>query len=314
MTTGTTQPEHALNDDSFYSAIAAAIAAGDDDKVNELMSSGSPVNSADNAEPDGAGTNKEPEAQTSAAVPEEPDATVQEPTPTPPQEPSIDVVALMQELHRVKSEVGRVGNVQSQLAKLQRIVDEQAAVIAAIPKQPSKIDERLESLKEIDPDMAETLLALREEIASSRPEPVPPPAQEADDDGGELERVRRVHPDVDMILVGGAARPAWEQWKSTLTPQQRAYAESAHAEEFSLAYAAFKASMSQPAHRQRGAQQEQSSANAAAIEEERKRKLAGGTGTKATPIRSVADETIVDPEEMVRKLMKEIQKRDNLPH
>lgn len=319
MSTETKQDEHTLNDSNdFFSAISAAIAAGDDDKVKELMS-------ADNAGPTApaeTGTEEVVPPATDSQVPPEdgtppPDDTqlaTAQATPAAPQEPPVNVAALLQELHRVKSEMGRVGNVQSQLAKLQKVVDEQAALIAAMPKQPSKIGERLNSLKEIDPDMAETLIALRDEIAAARPvEPVVPEV-DYEEDTGELERVRRVHPDVDLILVGGAARPAWEQWKSTLSPQQRAYAESARAEEFSLAYAAFKSALSAPAQPATSQPAEPTGADAAAIEQERKRKLAGGANAKAAPIRSVADETIVDPEEMVRKLIKDIQKRDNLLH
>ena len=321
---GTPNPEQTLNDmpadaDSLFSAISAAMAAGDDDEIKRLMTTQVEPNKDDapQATPAAATsvTVEEPEGSTQEASIPDPDATgtgdggdVNAGAATAP---SAEMQALLRELNNVKASVGKVAHLQSTLAKLQKAFDEQTALLASIPKPPSKLEEKLNSLKEIDPDMADTLAALREEFAVAAPTPQ---KDDVVDEAvaSELERVRRVHPDVDYVLVGGSARPAWEQWKKGLTPDALAYAESAHAEEMILALSAFKAEMSARTQAPQPAQAVANDDANKALVEERKRKLEAATNTKPTVMKTTGSDTVVDADAMVAKYMKEVQARDHL--
>ena len=321
-TNGTTNDEQNLNampttEEGLFEAISAAMAKGDDDELSRLMAGEEPKVAAD--APD---LNVEVTTEDTPKVSAEVEAPVTDTNPPAANvEQTPDALKLIEhlkaELNNVKANVGRVSDAQSQIAKLQKVVDEQAAKIASMQSTPSKLEQRIAALKEIDPEMAETLLALKEEL-------VPPsdPAAEAanipdnSEAVSELERVRRVHPDIDYVLVGGAARAEWESWKSSLTVEQRAYAESPHAEELIIAFGAFKSAQAA----KRAASTEVNAATnaplpdagAAALVEERRRKLAASATTKNTPLKTTGTDVIVDPDAMVAKLMKEIQQRDNL--
>ena len=316
-TNGTPAPEQTLNEqndtDDLISKLTNAIASGNQDEVNKLMSA--------EASPPDEGT-PPVEVETLALTPE-PEVTpeVVPPVEAVPQNQPDEMLRLKAELHAMKSRVGRVDSVQAQLAELKKLVEQQAAVIAAQPKVPSKVEERLAALKDIDPDMAETLALLREEQTkfAAPPAQIEAPEQVVDFDvDAELSRVRRVHPDLDDILVGGKDRAEWELWKSLIPPQARALAESPHAEEYSMAVAAFKADLPQVRNMKNGVPPTVPpvtpavpAADVAAVQADRDRKLQVTPATKNPPIKNT-DQRSFNPEEEVARLFAEIQKRDNL--
>lgn len=314
-TNGTPAPEQTLNEqtdtDDLISKLTNAISSGDQDEINKLMSAEAapPAEAVLPVEVDTPAPDVE-------VAPE-----VVSPVEAVPQNQPDEMLRLKAELHAMKSRVGRVDSVQAQLAELKKLVEQQAAVIAAQPKPPSKVEERLAALKDIDPDMAETLALLREEQTKFTATPAqieaPEPVVDFDVDA-ELSRVRRVHPDVDDVLVGGKDRAEWELWKSLIPPQARALAESPYAEEYSMAIAAFKADLPQVRNIKNGTPTavvpptpEAPAADTAAVQADRERKLQGAPATRTTPIKNTEQRTF-NPEEEVARMFAEIQKRDNL--
>lgn len=314
-TPGTQVAEHTLNEqptaDELFSAMTAAITSGNAEDLDKLMTIPSEAT---------------PPAPADGEVVEPDQAVVDPPVPDPaavisppPSDKDRELEALRAELHAIKSRVGRVDAVQAQLAEVKKLVSQQAAAIAAQPKPPSKIDEKIASLREIDPEMADTLSALREEFAPPKaPDPAPVEEASYDEVEAELARVRRVHPDLDTILVGGRDRTDWEKWKSLLRPEHRALAESPHAEELAMAVSAFKndlailRSQQAPAPAQAPAPDTtQQDARAAQVAAERERKLQSTGSTRPAPIKQDTP-AILDAQEFVSKMYKEIQKRDHL--
>jgi hypothetical protein len=294
--------------------LQAALAAGDNDEVDRLMALEIPqdepqVNEpgedeqADNDNPPAT----DPETNTEQAEDEPADKAGQVPAQQQPQ-PEDDLAALKAELHAIKSQAGRMNHLQSEVAQLKKLVDQykkQAADQAAANKQPSKLEQQLEKLKDIDPEMAETISALREEFAP--PAAAQQPQEELDE---EFARVERVHPDVHDILPGGRLRPYWEQWKGMLKPEHRAMAESDRAEEFIVAVNAFKYDLAQLTQPQ-GQQQIQTtqpvpqvppSPVAEATKTARERKLNAAAPARTPPIKSSGGP--VDAEQLFSEMYK----------
>jgi len=322
MTTpnGTENAEQSLNvpenEDRFLEQLQAAVASGNQDEVDRLMALEIQEDEPQVNEPEG-----EPPAEEDAPPEETPETPTEqaEETPAPeagevPAQQQVaaedKLAALEAELHAIKSQAGRMNHLQSQVAQLKKLVDQyqkQAAEQAAANRQPSKLDKQLEKLKDIDPEMAETIEALREEF-------VPPAAQpgpQADPDD-ELARVERVHPDVHDILPGGRLRPYWEQWKSMLRPEHLAMAESDRAEDFIVAVNAFKYDLAtltqQQVQQQPNTQttqpptQEQPSPAAAATRAARERKLNAAAPTRTPPIKPSGGP--VDAEQLFSEMYK----------
>lgn len=154
---------------------------------------------------------------------------------------------------RIKSELGRVPNLQRELAELKRKLQEpqrQPAPPAPTPAAPkqNKFAEKLAQVKEIDPVLAdlleETLAAVKEEIAPLR-----------EDLGNEIKEVRNVFrdreeqeswrsekaklleaiPQADDIF----GLPLYQEWKAGLTPAMAALATSNKADDVIEAIEAF---------------------------------------------------------------------------
>lgn len=177
--------------------------------------------------------------------------------------PAIDK-ELEQELHRLRSDAGRVPFLQRRLADLERELRAQKArtpnagtdkTATSKPADLSSIEldeetqKELDELKEIDPVLARTLERMHKKAiaaANSRADHVvdtfTKSEQEAEEQRFFMEQkaeLTRMIPQHEAVF----AMPEWRQWKDTLTPGQRALAESAYASEVGQAIYAFAADM-----------------------------------------------------------------------
>lgn len=171
---------------------------------------------------------------------------------------------LEQELHRLRSDAGRVPFMQRRLAELER---ELRATKARTPTATStggktstatdiesvtlseESQKRIKAVRDVDPLVAEALeYSMKEAIlaANSRSDHVvdtfTQAEQEAEDQRFFMEQkaeLARMIPQHETIF----AMPEWRQWKETLTPGQRALAESGYASEVGQAIYAFAAEM-----------------------------------------------------------------------
>lgn len=341
----TKNDEQGLNDpknnEELFDAINKAVSEGNDKEVTRLFEVGETLGGSETP-PDA--TTEVPKEQVDAA----PAATTTDDTPsddpskdssetsaTPEAAPNAasananetpDMQALLAEINRLKSAAGRVDYLQARLTQLEREEKKRAKQQAEKPAEtpapvPRKSDEKLQKLKEIDPDMAETLEALREELrqeAEAKYAQAAPKQESADDTGVDLNeeilRLTRVHPDTDQILFG-PGRPLWDQWKSSLTPEQRAWAESDRAEEVAAAMTAFKQAVSAT----QAAKPTEAVTTKVTTEEEakvadstaqaRERKLRGSAGSNNPTIKN---QGAPDVDKMFSEMYTEIQKKDGL--
>lgn len=321
------------NNEELFAEISKAVSEGNTDEVNRLFEVGETLSSSDTT-PDAEDGGEEAADNTAADTAPTPEATESSKTSATPEaapnaasakatdEP--DIRALLDKIHRLESAAGRVDHLQARLTQLERerkiAEKQQAAKPAETPTPaPRKSDERIQKLKDIDPDMAETLETLREEMlkeaeAKFAPQRVEPEVVDEDlEIQQELARLRRVHQDTDQILYG-QARPLWDQWKATLTPEQRAWAESDRAEEVSTALFAFKQAMAaKAAESQATATTTPEKAEPAADDDKsaqaRERKLRGSTITTNPAIKSKG---VNDVDKLFSEMYSEIQKRDGL--
>lgn len=212
---------------------------------------------------------------------------------------------LEQELHRLRSDAGRVPFLQRRLADLERELRAQkartpsAAVDSKTTGKPAdlstiELDEEtqkeLDELKEVDPVLARTLERMHKKAiaaANSRADHVvdtfTQSEQEAEDQRFYLEQkaqLTQMIPKHETIF----ALPEWAQWKDTLTPGQRALAESGYANEVAQAIYAFAADMQRRTATQAADTQDKSATPPAKTEvsQARQRKVQGDTDVKSS--------------------------------
>lgn len=330
----TKESEQGLNDpknnEELFAEISKAVSEGNTEEVNRLFEVGESLSdsqtppdakddgheAANEAADTGSSPDKTDSPETSATPEAAPDAASAKANDQP------DIKALLDKIHRLESAAGRVDYLQARLTQLERekkiAAKQQAEKPAETPTPaPRKSDEKIQKLKAIDPDMAETLETLREELEKEFETKFSPKQtesevnQEDSDIQAELERLRRVHQDTDQILYG-PARPLWDQWKSTLTPEQRAWAESDRAEEVSAALFAFKqavsASQQTPPAAAQSATPEETPADDKSAQA-RERKLRGST-TSTNP--AIKSKGVSDVDKLFSEMYNEIQQRDGL--
>jgi hypothetical protein len=333
-----TDTNKGMTDDEFFYQLSAALVNGETEKVDALMGKADVTASKTEEE---APTDTTAEDTTGAAAPEavtvevEPEAQSANGTTEDTTQPAVDtagdpaqlkleqtIKALQDELHAVKSRANRVDSLQSRLMKMEReLAEREKAAKAAEAAKPTKAQEHIEKLREIDPDLAETLALMADEFKGANTAATQP---QATDDLGleeELARVERVHPDVYDVLPGGRLRQHWDYWKSLLGPEHRAMAESDRAEEFSMAISAFKHDiqfLTQQNQQQQTTQQTatttdtsaQPSPQAQATAAARERKLAATTSTKGVANKPVTGQ--VDPNSAFSELSQSIAKENGI--
>lgn len=172
-----------------------------------------------------------------------------EPTPETPPAPSTDELAtLRQELHRAKSDAGRVPHLNRRVQELERqlISLQNPATKPDTPAEiPANLKTRLEKMKEIDPETAELMEEMFKTV-NGRTEETAAAYQRYVDLQKQREEEAHLHAEYSKVV---AAIPEaeevfrsreWEDWKSRLTPNHRAMADSIHANEVINALQAFR--------------------------------------------------------------------------
>lgn len=243
-----------------FDSLAQAMASGNSEELNRLMdvkATPDPELNDDSAEKPEEGEEKVDDAPEPVEKPSEgEEAKVDTPEPAQP-EPS-EIEQLRAEVHRLRSDAGRVPYVQRRNQELERELQQLRAKDAATKAAPSNNDDVeldaetkaiIDELKETDPVMAkayERVAKLAVSTANAKVstafEEFTRTAQESDDERYYNEQkamlVERV-PQAYQIF----ATNEWQQWKQGLTPARRAMAESPHAEEVVTAIYAFAADM-----------------------------------------------------------------------
>lgn len=334
------------NDQELFDAMNKAVSEGDSKEVDRLMAleiptETSPDANADPVIPDtpappaGASTDTTPPADKNGDTPVVPTPTdaappAAPPTPTPeaPVLTAEQITALQNRLHKLESDNGRVNHLQSELARLRKELKtvKKAPAQAAEPQvseEQRKFQERVEALRKIDPDTAETLELLNKQLLAQQKAAQPKDEIEEVDDEDRLadEKLRRdieivesVHPDALPVFQSNQ----WQQWKATLQPEQLAWAQSSEPGKVIVALNAFKNAMAQkqtpqapapvtpPVVPDTPAIDDETNKK---IQAERDRKLQEGGGTRNTPIKG---SPTVDPDALFKEYYEKIQKDNHI--
>lgn len=242
---------------------------------------------------------------------------------------------LKQELHRLKSDAGRVAHLQRTVQTLQQQIraHEQTARTSQPSTTPQKNDKkeipehlrkRIDALKEIDPDLADTFDAFAKTMVDTAEERANEVRQTVEERHREQEDIQfwkeqkaelyRYVPRCDEIFQ----MPQWQEWKESLTsPGIRGLIESGYAQDMATAIQMFAYEMQKQGMTQRGASSEggdpnaNTNADAASshskeVAEARARKVGAAADVKSSAAKK---ETELDPQaqfqELYRKLAKE---------
>lgn len=315
------------------SLIGEAINSGNTEELDRLMAVELPEAEEvqEEAEPQ---TTENEEEGTSVEVKEEAAPDVKESAASTPevvktQESEADT--LRRELHRLKSDVGRVPFMQSRMKELERELREvklsrnvEAGTSSADPDKqvevPADIKKRIDELREVDPSLA-TLLedmtkALRSETQSTARHVV----TTINDSEREVEEQRTVQEQYHQLLEEVPWAPQafqsqeWKQWKDSLLPGQRAMAESTYAGDVKIALNEFARVMQA---RQGTATSVQQAPPVVVVDEEaekvkkdRERKLATSMTSKSTAAKQGAP--VLDEDAAFREFYEQIQKDNHL--
>lgn len=207
--------------------------------------------------------------------------------------------------HRVKSELGRVPALQRRVEELSRKLSAPPAPAkkqeapAATPTSvaKSKFAEKIAQVQKIDPDLAEVLLALKEEVDPEtlrreladkvgQTQALIKEKEEQEAWSREKNRLLQMIPQADDVFRD----PRWRQWKNEQSEGIRALASSMDADDMVLALQKFAADM-QARHPDQFAPPAQQTPptpapnpTAAKVVQDRARKLAAGApNTQGTP-------------------------------
>lgn len=309
-----------------YSDVMAALEAGDSSALDRLMAAEGKEPAKEEPTPgneenkegeesetdEGQGSqddsNDEP-AEAANAASTAPNAQKNEPDP---QE------ELRRELHRLRSDVGRVGGLQRKVQELERELRTARARTPANepspqggsnqpaqPQLPDNIRNRIEQLRAIDPDMADILTEMYA-ASAQRDDHTREDVMREISERQYQDEMDRQYAEQKALLTEYVpehervfSSPQWHEWKETLLPGQRAMAESGYAVEVAQAIQAF-------AHWLRASQGNQSPSNASSqggdpsnlnqnasnngnpnpVVEQRQRKIETSAGVKHTPAKA----------------------------
>jgi len=311
------------------SLMGEAINSGNMEELDRLMAVELPE--AEEVQEEAEPQTTEPEEGTSVEVKEEAAPDVKESAASTPevvktQESEADT--LRRELHRLKSDAGRVPFMQSRMKELERELREvklsrNVGVDPADPEKqvevPSNIKQRIEELREVDPSLA-TLLedmakALRSETQSTAKHVV----TSINASEREVEEQRTVQEQYQQLLEEVPWAPQafqsqeWKQWKDSLLPGQRAMAESTYAGDVKIALNEFARVMQARQGSATSVQQVSAvvvNEEAEKVKKDRERKLATGTTSKSPTAKTGAP--VLDEDAAFREFYEQIQKDNHL--
>lgn len=209
---------------------------------------------------------------------------------------------LLQEVHRYKSDAGRVPNLQRRLAELEKELrakptpaarNPEPQVSEATSKLPPELQQKLDALREIDPDLATILEAIRDNSQQGAIQYTEQQLRQMEEEREELQarafydeqlqQLEQAVPDAMKIF----SMPQWPEWKAGLTPGQRAMTESGYASDMVIAINAYKHYLQQTGQLQNPqapvAQPTAEELEAKKVQEARARRQDTAVNSKGTP-------------------------------
>lgn len=342
------------NEEEYFDAMNKAVSEGNKEEIDRLMtmdlSDGKVTpdakdkeeegkeDSADKADTDTTNSEVQKTGEDKPDSDSTPDAAKKDEaasTPAKTDPPALtpeQVNLLLQKVHRLESDVGRVGHLQSEISKLSRELKKTKAEAAKAAKpeeseEQRKFRERIKALKEIDPEQAETLSWLEEQTRKAQQSQKS--NEEPEDDAEEIEVLQKqelqkavrivesVHPDAVAIF----RHPTWKTWKASLSPDKLDWAESDEPGKVITALHAFKSDMAaatktaQQPPEVKGGDPDKTASKAAdegtddKVSQARERKLQDNGSSRNTPIKSKG---AVDQDALFSEMYNDILKKNHI--
>ena len=250
------QSNHEDEQELTFADLSDAIASGTEADLSRLM--------AGQEEPEPVEVEEPVEEQPNPDNQESPDGEPATEAPAEEAQPEAAAAAspttedLQRELHRLRSDAGRVPYLQRRMQELERELraskarDSQSTATAdAVSTEgveiPAHLKKKYDQIRETDPDLADTLeetaklqIAFARQQGAVAVEQSLQAQQEEEDRKFFMEQKSKLLsmiPDAERVF----AMPEWKQWKESLTPGRRALASSAYADEMAQAIYAFAA-------------------------------------------------------------------------
>ena len=331
--TATPTTEEELND-----MLQLAVSEGNTEEIDRLMAVDLPASEAAPVEPKeleeeetategGHSVESSGDKEEAAPAPEANAASTPENVATNTDE----VDALKRELHKLRSDAGRIPFVQSRMKELERELREvklsrkaEAANNAtADPEKikavevPSNLKKRIDDLREVDPSLADLLEDMTKSLRSETHETTARVISSFNETERDLEEQRTTQTQYEALVAEVPWAPQafqsqeWKDWKNQLTPGRRAMAESMYADDVKIALSAFAQDMqarhgnAPSVNAAQAPQPTTPNPESERIKQERERKLANGSTSKA-PV-AKATQTL-DPEAYFKDVYAQIQK------
>jgi hypothetical protein len=247
----------------LFDEVSTALAEGKD--INGILKDVSIVEEGTTPSPDETNTDGEPPAEepenTEGGESDGTETSGDDGKGTPPASPTETAEERVKRLeqeraqleHRLKSDAGRVAALQRKVDDLLRARAESPPESKPAAKEPSvaktKFDEKLAKARELDPDLADLMEALREDAIEkanslvtdkvSQTEQILRQREEQEVFHREKARLLEMVPEADEVFKN----PAWRQWKESQPPAILALASSLNADEMYLAMQKFASDM-----------------------------------------------------------------------
>lgn len=315
------------DNDADVTALFNAAYSGNTDDVNRLSESVADEVVEDDTTTD---ENVSEDGQVNeAAVSIEPGSeTVDEATPATPQDSSAEEIArLKEELHRAKSDAGRLPFLNRRVQELERQltkVPSPAAKPGETEELPPHLKEKIARMREIDPDNADLMEEIYRANAAKAAEVANAfnTAQQLAAEREEEEYVRSEYNKVVNAIPEAEAvfrSSEWKQWVGMLTPNHRAMAESSNANEVITALQAFAVDAERhlggykwkatPAVNTATTPEPQVSATARAAETSRAARLSSSATVKGSAARATAE---LDAEALFKEAYEKVRVSNTL--
>lgn len=277
---------------------------------------------------DGTSDAEEVEKEEAAPDVKEPAAS----TPEPVKAEENETELLRRELHKLKSDAGRVPHMQSRMKELERELREvklSRSVGATDPTDPEKIKavevpanlkKKIEDLRDVDPALADLLEDMTKALRSETQETAGRLVSTITETEREYDEQRVVEDQYTQLVSNVPWAPQafksqeWKQWKDSLTPGRRAMAESMYADDVKIALNAFAQDMQA---RQGNATSVTQVPTPTVVDEEaerikqnRERKLSTSTSVKGATAKASAPP--LDEEALFREAFERTQKENHL--
>lgn len=248
--------EHVADEQTVNDLFAAAY-KGDKEEYNRIADSVEEAQDAhetdepEDVEDEQASSDDSPDSEVDDSSDDAPDngGELEESNEDDSAKANAELASLRSELHRYKSDAGRVPYLNRRVQELERQLEDTRRSPAPKPDEetelPAGVRERIARIREVDPETADAMeevykasAAKADEVRAAQEADITNRRRREDEEylHNEAQRLFAIIPEAPKVF----ASEKWKLWKSKLPPNFRALAESSNADEVAEALRNFK--------------------------------------------------------------------------